>query len=85
MPRRLRELDLGAVEKILAFDRAGFEDYVDRTGATICGRRPIEVLLRLLPEGVEGSLVDYDTSGRITGDRVHSVSYASLAFHRSAA
>jgi AmmeMemoRadiSam system protein B len=85
VPRRLRELDLGAVQKILDFDRAGFESYVDRTGATICGRRPIEVLLGLLPDDVEGSLVAYDTSGRITGDWVHSVSYASLAFRRGAA
>ncbi len=81
VPGRLRELDMGAVEKILLLDRAGFTEYVKRTGATICGRNAIEILLRILPQPIESSLVDYDTSGNITGDWDHSVSYASLEFH----
>jgi hypothetical protein len=78
--RRLRELDLGAVERIVAADRHGFDAYVARTGATICGRAAIAVLLRLLPEKAQGHLVAYDTSGRMTGDWTHTVSYASLLF-----
>jgi len=76
----LERLDLGAVEPILARDGAGFEAYVARTGATICGRNPIRVLLELLPDEVEGRLAAYDTSGRMTGEWDHSVSYASLVF-----
>lgn len=85
VPQRIRDLDMGAVERILAFDREGFEDYVERTGATICGRGAIDVLLGLLPGGLRASLVAYDTSGRMTGDWDHSVSYASLVFAAPAA
>ncbi len=82
---RIRDLDLGAVRLIEARDAKGFEDYVDRTGATICGRSAIGVLLRALPPGeVEASLVAYDTSGRMTGDFSHTVSYASVVFRRLA-
>jgi AmmeMemoRadiSam system protein B len=77
---KLRDLDLGAVAAIAAGDAERFAAYVEETGATICGRRAIDVLLRL-PEGaVGGALVEYDTSGRMTGDWHHSVSYASIAF-----
>jgi len=85
VPRRLRDLDMGAVERILALDRSGFDVYVERTGATICGRRAIDVLFGLLPGDLETSLEGYDTSGRITGDWENSVSYASLLFRTSPA
>jgi AmmeMemoRadiSam system protein B len=80
VPEGIERLDRGAIEHILAWDATGFEEYVSRTGTTICGRYPIRVLFDLFPEGLEGRLVAYDTSGRITGDWDHSVSYASLAF-----
>jgi AmmeMemoRadiSam system protein B len=82
--RRIEKLDMGAVERILARDSSGFEEYVNRTGATICGRAPIRVLLELTPADAEGRLAAYDTSGRITGEWDHSVSYASLVFHAAA-
>jgi MEMO1 family protein len=81
---KLRDLDLGAARLIEARDVSGFEGYVERTGATICGRDAIAVLLRLLPRDARASLVAYDTSGRMTGDFGHSVSYAAMVF-RSAA
>jgi hypothetical protein len=80
VPEKLRELDLGAARLIEARDAEGFESYADRTGATICGRDAIGVLLRLLPADATASLAAYDTSGRMTGDFGHSVSYASLVF-----
>jgi AmmeMemoRadiSam system protein B len=80
VPERIRQLDMGAVDRILASDRRGFESYVKDTGATICGHRAIDVLLSLLPGDLETALVAYDTSGRITNDWDHSVSYASLVF-----
>jgi AmmeMemoRadiSam system protein B len=85
VPRSLEKLDMGAVERILAWDGAGFEEYVARTGATICGSNPIRLLFDLVPEGLAGQLAAYDTSGRITGDWDHSVSYASLVFRTAAA
>lgn len=80
VPARLRELDLGAVRAIEAGDAAAFGRYVDATGATICGRRAIDVLLRLPPASRGGTLLEYDTSGRMTGMWDHSVSYAAVAF-----
>lgn len=82
---RIRELDMGAVELILGRDAIGFAEYVGRTGATICGRNAIDVLLRLLPDNTDGELVEYDTSGRMTSTWDHSVSYASLAFRTAGA
>ena len=65
-------------------DAEGFAAYCEETGATICGQDPIGVLLRMLPAGFTASELAYDTSGRVTGDFDHSVSYASLAFCRPA-
>ena len=45
----LRQLDGGAMEKILAGDPDGFAAYCEDTGATICGQDAIGVLLRMLP------------------------------------
>lgn len=80
VPENIRRLDMGAIECIRAGDVPGFESYLAKTDATICGRNPIDVLLRMLPRDVQGSLVTYDTSGNLTGDWSHSVSYAALAF-----
>lgn len=77
---RLKKLDDGAIEKIVAINEDGFSGYLQKTGATVCGQDPIRVLLSLLPEGSKGRLLKYDTSGRMTGSYAHSVSYASVAF-----
>ena len=82
VPARLRALDLGAIHAIEAGDLAGFVRYADETGATICGRRAIEVLLAL-GAVTRGELLEHDTSGRVTGDWDHSVSYAALRFPRA--
>ena len=82
VPARIEKLDMGAIERVVAQDLRAFEEYVARTGATICGRDAIGVWLRMAPEGLEADLVSYDTSGNITGDRVHSVSYATIVFAR---
>jgi AmmeMemoRadiSam system protein B len=79
VPARLRELDLGAVAAIETGDAGGFAQYVTETGVTICGHRAIDVLL-LLPGARAGAkLIEYDTSGRMTGTWDHSVSYAAIA------
>jgi AmmeMemoRadiSam system protein B len=78
----LKTLDLGAYAFIEKKDSAGFRDYVHRTGATICGRDPIAVLTALLDERDTVHLVKYDTSGRLTGDWSHTVSYLCAAVTR---
>jgi hypothetical protein len=79
VPARIRDLDLGAVTTIEAGDAAAFARYVQTTGATICGHRAIDVLLLLPWATAAARLLEYDTSGRITGSWDHSVSYAALA------
>ena len=79
VPRRIRELDLAAAGAIEAGDAAAFSALVRTTGATICGHRAIEALLKSSSPGFTGRLAAYDTSGRMTGAWDHSVSYASIA------
>jgi AmmeMemoRadiSam system protein B/AmmeMemoRadiSam system protein A len=77
---RLEELDMVGLSFILDRDPQGFLDYTNSTGITICGYRPIALLLHLLPEDSRGELVSYATSGKLTGSYANSVSYMSIAF-----
>ncbi len=84
--KNLEALDRGAIAHILARDVDGFLKYVQETGATICGRLPIAILLAALgaPEPTLAvELVDYTTSGKLTGDFAHSVSYAAIAVRQT--
>ncbi len=76
----LKKLDEGAIRKIIAKDFDGYLNYVEETGATICGTRPIGIILKMLPASARGTLLKYYTSGDLTGDFSHSVSYASIVF-----
>ncbi len=78
--QNLSKLDHGAANRIVDLDRKGFDKYVAETGATICGRKPISLLLGLADKkGVSASELFYTTSGEITGDYSHTVSYMSIA------
>ncbi len=83
---KIRKLDMGAVEKILALDYAGFRDYINGTGATVCGENPIKILLRTAQKvsgksaKIATGLAAYANSGEMSGDYSHCVSYASIAF-----
>jgi len=78
--QNLERLDGGAIKKIIARDFSGFMNYLDETGATICGARPIGILLKLLPGTASGTLLNYYTSGDLLQDFTDSVSYASIIF-----
>jgi hypothetical protein len=80
----LRALDMGAIERVCAGDAAAFQRYVAETGATICGRVPIEVFLTLHAGRTRGRLLSYYTSLDVTEDYEHCVSYACIAFPRAA-
>jgi len=80
VPENLKKLDMGAFEYIAKLDSKGFLEYRNKTGATICGAVPIAILLDMLDEDSKAELVKYTTSGHITGDFSHSVSYLSAAF-----
>jgi AmmeMemoRadiSam system protein B/AmmeMemoRadiSam system protein A len=81
VPAELKKLDMGAYGYIAKTDSAGFQAYCGKTGATICGRVPIAILLSMLPAGTRPELMKYTTSGKLTGDYTNSVSYLSVAFH----
>jgi AmmeMemoRadiSam system protein B len=85
VPARLRALDMGAIAAIEAGDAVAFARYVETTRATICGHRAIDALLALQGRPPSARLVEYDTSGRMTGTWDHSVSYAGIAFPGEAA
>lgn len=76
----LKKLDTGAFEWIEQKNPERFRAYIEKTGATICGAQPIELLLYLLPEECECSLDAYYTSGDVTGDFSNSVSYLGASF-----
>jgi hypothetical protein len=87
----LKKLDQGAIERIVDRDLEGFVEYKRRTGATICGFWPISVLLATLsaapggpdgPEDTRGHLLNYYTSGDLSGSYRNSVSYAAIVFTR---
>lgn len=80
IPEQIKKLDMGAYEYIAALDAKGFLEYKSSTGATICGYIPIAVLLSMLDEPVRAELINYTTSGELTGDFTNSVSYLSAAF-----
>ena len=80
VPEQLRKLDMGAYEHIAKLDAKGFLEYTQKTGATICGRIPIAILLSMLDKNAEAHLTQYATSGELTGDFTNSVSYLSVAF-----
>jgi AmmeMemoRadiSam system protein B/AmmeMemoRadiSam system protein A len=80
IPQRLKDLDMGAYKFIEKIDSNGFMDYKKRTGTTICGYIPISILLSMLDKSSLPQLVNYATSGQLTGDFNNSVSYLAVSF-----
>ena len=76
---RAAAVDAEAVARIEARDADGFRSVVERTGATICGRVPIELALRALPDGSRLAPLRYATSSDADGDFTRFVCYAALA------
>ncbi|MDF7801266.1 AmmeMemoRadiSam system protein B [Pontiellaceae bacterium B1224] len=75
----IESLDMGAFRLIEQKKLSDFLTYIQNTGATICGRSPIAVLLSMLAEDAHIKLLNYDTSGNLTGDWSQCVSYLSAA------
>jgi AmmeMemoRadiSam system protein B len=76
----VRTLDDGALEHLLVPDADRFERFVADTGATICGRHALALLLAALPPGIRGERLAYATSLGLTGDYESTVSYAAVSF-----
>ncbi len=86
---RLRELDESAMDAAGSLSPDLFLDTLRKNSSTLCGYEPIALLLetlRLLDSEAEifQERLDYQTSGEITGDFHHSVSYAALGYFPAA-
>ena len=79
----IRKLDHGAFERILALDFNGLFNYKKATGITACGFMPVLLMMKLLPDNIQGKILKYETSGSILGDFNTSVSYASIVFTKN--
>ncbi len=80
IPEQIKKIDMGAYQHIANLDAKGFMEYKRKTGTTICGSVPIAILLSMMSEQSKAHLVQYATSGELTGDFSNSVSYMSIAF-----
>lgn len=72
-------VDKGALDHIANCDADSFVAHIAKTGATICGRVPIELALRALPPETRLSCVKYATSGDPDGGYRRFVCYAAVA------
>jgi AmmeMemoRadiSam system protein B/AmmeMemoRadiSam system protein A len=82
--KRLHERAIEALEHVGSLSVQAFDDYLLRTGDTICGRGPIRLLMSALASlrhDVYMTQADLMTSGELTGDYSLSVTYAALAFY----
>ncbi len=84
-PFRLRQLDEGFIEAAGSLDADRLVRTLKSEAATVCGREPIALLLAALAARPDGEdifqlTLDYETSGDITGDYAHCVSYAALGY-----
>ena len=76
----MKKLDMGAIDKIVKLDSRGFLDYIDSTGATICGKYPIACLIEVCKKlgARTGEMLSYYTSGDVAGDYSNAVGYGSI-------
>jgi len=80
----LRALDDEALGHIAAGDADAFAGWADATGATICGRQVIEVMLRALPPGARGECVARASSLDAVPEHDAVIGYGAVVFPRPA-
>ena len=78
----LISLGRATADRLAAVDPDGFWYQVEVSGDTVCGRRPLAVLMELLSHAFDGtgSVLDVTTSGEATGNFELSVTYAAVSF-----
>ena len=87
-PDKLRALDRATLAAAGSLDPVLFTDELSRSGATVCGAGPIRLLLEILgglPAETFQETLDYETSGAISHDYEHSVSYGAAGYFPAAA
>lgn len=85
-PDHLRAIDMAALFAAGSLDPALFRQELHHSGATVCGTEPIQLLIETLGGlncEIFQEVLDYETSGDITRDHNHSVSYGATGFFPS--
>ncbi len=79
---RIRELDMGAVDRLKALAPLELRRYLVRRQPTICGSQALLVLLELL-QGTAAATVfqNWSNSGETTGSYSDCVSYVAMTFY----
>jgi AmmeMemoRadiSam system protein B/AmmeMemoRadiSam system protein A len=79
---RLVRLGRATAERAAALDARGFWQQVEASDDSVCGARPITVLLELLGHAFEGggTVTDVTTSGDVSGNWSQVVTYAAVSF-----
>jgi len=79
VPRRLEQLDMGAVDCILRWDAAALLRYGRDTGITMCGLEAMAAVMTMpWPAAPRMALTGYQRSGDRDGDHSLSVSYVGM-------
>lgn len=73
--KNIEALDMQIFAALAEKDLPEFHKRLERTGATVCGRDPLMLLLAMLPKQSVMTRIGYDTSGRMMHDEQNSVSY----------
>jgi len=81
---RLARLDYSVMDSAASLDPERFLETLDKCRSTVCGRAPIALWLRTLAlvqgDEIFQETLDYQTSGDLTGDYGHTVSYGALGY-----
>lgn len=81
---RIHEHDREALQYMADIDPEGFRSYLKKTDATVCGKNPVELLLKILKKkgNIEGQILDYYTSADKDGDHEDlTCGYGAVAFY----
>jgi AmmeMemoRadiSam system protein B/AmmeMemoRadiSam system protein A len=82
---KLIEVGTSTGKRIAEIDPRGFWKQVEVSSDTVCGARPIMILLELLDHAFDGQgkVVDITTSGHVSQNWDQAVTYVSVAFNGS--
>ena len=82
LDKALLALGHDTADRAAAIDLRGFWYQVEVSSDTVCGARPIAVLLALLQHAFSGSgkVIDVTTSGEVSGNWSQVVTYAAVGF-----
>lgn len=79
----IEEIDRRGIELLMMGDAEAFQEYLDQSQNTICGRYPLILLLNLIKgrgKNFKAQLLHYAQSSQVTNVSDSSVSYAALMY-----